>query len=292
MNTLAESVRLASRVLEGAGWDASSAWLDAEVLARSILQWDLADWLSRQDQRAGHSFQAAFDAAVARRVRHEPVAYITGEREFYGRSFAVSPAVLIPRPETELVVEAALAALHERLAAGVTQPRIVDVGTGTGILAATLAIECPAARVVATDISTDALAVAAGNVRRLGADPRIELRQASLLGEDAHHAFDLVMSNPPYVAERDRSTLMADVRDYEPAVALFGGPDGLDVIRALLPAAEHGLRPGGWLIVEIGAGQAAAVSRLLERSTALGLLRIAPDLAGIPRVLIARRPER
>jgi release factor glutamine methyltransferase len=289
VTTLAESVRAASRALETAGWDGSSAWLDAEVLARSILRWDLGEWLSRQDQPASGTFQGAFDAAVARRMRHEPVAYITGEREFYGRSFAVSPAVLIPRPETELVVDEGLAALAERPASRRGTSRILDVGTGSGILAVTFVLESPIARVVATDVSPAALAVAAGNITRFGVGDRIELRHSPLVGGETAGTFDLVVSNPPYVAEHDRPSLMPDVRDYEPALALFGGPDGLNVIRDLIPAAARVLRSGGWLVMELGAGQAPRVAHLLERASDLALVRIAKDLAGIPRVLVARR---
>ena len=289
MATLAESVRAASRALGEAGWDPSSAWLDAEVLARAILRWNLTDWLSRQDEGAGDAFRIAFDTAVARRLRHEPVAYITGEREFYGRPFRVSPAVLIPRPETELVVDEGLAALAERVATSTAHPRIIDVGTGSGILAVTLALESPASSVAATDVSPAALAVAADNVTRFDVGDRVELRHSALVGGEAEGAFDLVVSNPPYVAECDRPGLMPDVRDYEPAVALFGGPDGLDVIRDLIPAAAQALRPGGWLVMELGAGQAARVAHLLERENTLALVRIANDLAGIPRVLVARQ---
>jgi len=289
--TFAESVRVASRALENAGWDISSAWVDAEVLARSILQWDLADWLSRQDQRASESFSTAFDAALVRRLRHEPIAYITGEREFYGRPFVVSSSVLIPRPETELVVNEALTALAERQSASRTTPDVVDVGTGSGILAITLAIEVPAARIVATDVSAAALDVAAQNAERFGVSARVDLRGVDLLG-DTRESFDLVVSNPPYVAERDRPGLMTDVRDYEPAVALFGGTDGFDVIRTLLPAAERGLRPAGWLVMEMGAGQSDELTRILSETTELELVRISNDLAGIPRVLVARRVSR
>jgi release factor glutamine methyltransferase len=287
--TFAESVRVASRALEAAGWDASSAWLDAEVLARSILGWDLAEWLPRQTEEAAEAFRATFDTALRRRLRHEPVAYITGEREFYGRPFVVSSSVLIPRPETELVVDEALTALAERQSAGRTAPDIIDVGTGSGILAVTLAIESPASRVVATDISSDALTVAGQNVARFAVGSRVTPRHARLLGDDTAGRFDLVVSNPPYVAEDQRASLMPDVRDYEPAVALFAGSDGLDVIRDLLPAAEGGLRPGGWLIMEMGAGQSADIAAILEHSTGLALVRITSDLAGIPRVLVARR---
>jgi release factor glutamine methyltransferase len=173
---------------------------------------------------------------------------------------------------------------------GVTAPLAVDVGTGSGILAVTLALEEPSVRVVATDVSSEALAVAARNAERLSARDRIDFRRASLLGTQAAGRFDLVLSNPPYVAERDRRGLMPDVRDYEPEVALFGGADGLEVIRALLPEAERGLRPGGWLIMEMGAGQSDDVTRTLQRSTSLTIERVADDLAGTPRVPVARKP--
>ena len=289
MKSLAESVRAASRTLEAAGSDGSSAWLDAEVLARSILRWSLTDWLSRQDEPAGESFRTAFEAALSRRVRHEPVAYITGEREFYGRPFRVTPAVLIPRPETELVVDEGLAALAECIATSSATPRIVDVGTGSGILAVTFVLESPTSRVVATDVSPAALAVAADNVTRFDVDDRVELRYSPLVGGEPDGTLDLVVSNPPYVAEYDRLGLMPDVRDFEPALALFGGPDGLNVIRDLIPAAARALRPGGWLVMELGAGQAARVTHLVEQTAGLSLVKIANDLAGIPRVLVAQR---
>ena len=228
--------------------------------------------------------------AGSRRLRHEPVAYITGERGFYGRSFRVTPAVLIPRPETELVVDEGLATLAERIATSSATPRIIDVGTGSGILAITFVLESPTTCVVATDVSPAALAVAADNVTRFDVGDRVELRHSPLVGRETDGTFDLVVSNPPYVAEHDRPGLMPDVRDYEPALALFGGPDGLTVIRDLIPAAARVLRPGGWLVMELGAGQAARVSHLLERMGSLALVRIANDLAGIPRVLVARRP--
>ena len=286
--TLVESVQLAARALEDSGWSASAARRDVEVLARAILRWDIADWLSKQGQEADETFQTAFDAALTRRLRREPVAYITGEREFYGRPFVVSSSVLVPRPETELVVDEALAALAERQSAGSGAPDVIDVGTGSGILAVTLALESPAARIVATDVSPAALAVASTNVERFALADRVELRHAAFLGT-ADSQFDLVVSNPPYVAERDRPGLMPDVRDYEPAVALFGGRDGFDIFRALLPAAERGLRPGGWLVMEMGAGQSDDVTTILEQSTTLVDVRIASDLAGIARVLVARR---
>jgi release factor glutamine methyltransferase len=290
VTTFAEAVRIAARTLETAGSDRSSAFLDAEVLARWILDYELADWLARQDQRAPDSFLIALDAIVARRRRHEPIAYITGTREFYGRSFAVSPAVLIPRPETELLVDEALTALAERRSAGCATPDVADVGTGSGILAVTLALESPGLQAVGTDVSDAALRMAERNVQRFGLTGQVTLRHGAFLGPDEGEArFDLVVSNPPYVAEHDGPMLMADVREYEPAVALFGGPGGFDVIRALLPAAERGLRPGGWLIMEMGAGQSDEVARLVDEQPRLEVVRISADLAGIPRALVARK---
>jgi release factor glutamine methyltransferase len=291
VKTLAELVQLGSRALEASGWDAAAGRRDAEVIARAILHWDMADWLSKRGQETSETFHIAFDAAMARRRRHEPVAYITGEREFYGRRFVVSPSVLIPRPETELVVDEGLAALVEQRSGGRTAPDIVDVGTGSGILAITLALESPSSQIVATDVSRAALALAAKNVTRFDLTDRVELRHSALLGGDVDGRFDLVVSNPPYVADRDRPGLMPDVRDHEPDVALFGGADGLEVIRALIPAARRALRPGGWLVMEMGAGQSAEVTTILEQSPGLVLVRISSDLAGIPRVLLARRPN-
>jgi release factor glutamine methyltransferase len=217
------------------------------------------------------------------------VAYITGTREFYGRPFRVTPAVLVPRPETEGLVEEAL-----RLVSGDGRGpatgaglRVVDVGTGSGCLAITLALEWPAAAVTATDVSPDALAVAAENAARLGA-ARIDFRRTNLL-DGLPGRFDLVVSNPPYIALADRASLPPDVRDHEPAAALYGGEDGLDVVRGLVAAAAARLAPNGYLVMEIGAGQADAVRALVERTTGLAWRHVTPDLAGIPRVVVASR---
>jgi release factor glutamine methyltransferase len=249
-----------------------------------VLGWDQAQWLVRRSQEASAAFTAAFGPMVARRAAHEPLAYILGEREFYGRPFAVSRAVLIPRPETELIVEQACRWMAAR---NVTTPTIVDVGTGSGCLAVTLALECPAARLVATDISPDALEVAAANAARHQVADRIRFVRAPLTAGLREEA-DLVVANPPYVAERDRASLPAEVRDYEPAEALFGGPDGLDVIRALAPSAAQALRPGGRLMLEIGAGQWSAVNAILEHAGFTGV-HVEADLAGIPRTVVAER---
>jgi release factor glutamine methyltransferase len=286
--TVADRVRAAARVLEDAGWSADKGRRDAEVLARSSLDWTPVEWVTRQREPASLAFCAHFDAAVARRQRHEPVAYITGVREFYGRPFEVTHDVLIPRPETELVIQDAGTAIAAIRRSGQAPIEVADVGTGSGCLAVTLALEHPDVRVTGTDVSARSLAVATRNAERLGAGDRVACVQTSLAGPEAER-FDLVVSNPPYVAERDRLSLAPDVRDFEPALALFGGLDGLDVFRELLPAAGRALRPGGWLVVEIGCGQEDDVTGILGRVPELSLIGITPDLAGIPRVLTARK---
>jgi release factor glutamine methyltransferase len=231
------------------------------------------------------------DALLARRVAREPVAYILRRREFYGRDFSVSPAVLVPRPETELIVDAALARFRRDAAI-----EVLDVGTGSGCLAVTLALEFPMARLSATDVSAAALGVARENARRHGVLHRIAFQQLSLAADV--EAIDLLVSNPPYAALADAATIPADVRDFEPHVAVFGGADGLDVIRALVGEAANVLaRPGrspaspdgGWLLLECGMGQAAGIERMLAASGLFESIETMRDLQGIPRTVTARR---
>lgn len=282
--TFAECAHAAARLLIDAGFPPDESRRDASLLARAALGWTQVRWLTDEHGEAPSGFDQTLHALALRRARHEPVAYITGEREFFGRQFRVTPAVLIPRPETEILVEEAIAAL-DTLRPRRQAPLVVDVGTGSGCVAVSVALECPQARVVATDISADALAIAQGNATALGAT-RIEFRRGSLLaGLDA--APDLIVSNPPYVAEADRPTLPPDVVGFEPGAALFGGLDGLDVIRDLVEVAGTSLAPGGALLMEIGAGQAPAVTRLVHATRRLSLARIRVDLQNIPRVVIA-----
>jgi len=204
----------------------------------------------------------------------------------------VTPAVLIPRPETELVVEEALACVTKLRtdSANLPPPLVLDVGTGSGCIAITIALEQPPVRVVATDISDAALAVAMDNARRLDAADRGTLRHVPLMA-DWNEPADLIVSNPPYVAGADRGALPDDVVRYEPATALFGGEDGLDVIRALIPAAAAALVPGGWLVMEVGLGQADEVQRLIRDAPGLDVVRLRADLQRILRVVVARRSE-
>jgi release factor glutamine methyltransferase len=256
---------------------------DARVLARFILGWDAARLLTHDDDPEPAGFAERYEALVERRARFEPVAYVTGEKEFWNLSFEVSPAVLIPRPETEAVVEAALARFP-----GDVPITVADVGTGSGCLAAALSKARPLAAITATDISAESLHVARRNAARHDVANRIRFIETDLL-EGVEGPFNLIVSNPPYVPERDRATLQPDVRDYEPALALFAGDDGLAIVRRLLTQATSRLVPGGTLMFEFGFGQADAVTGLIASAPGLTLIELTPDLQGIPRVAIVDR---
>ena len=254
---------------------------EARLLLGHVLGLSEARVIARQETEVPPEAEGRFRDLLARRLTGEPVAYLTGEREFWGRPFAVDSRVLIPRPETEHLVEVALA---ERLP---ERPWILDVGTGSGILAVTLALEIPGARSVAADLSPGALAVAAKNVRRLGAAERVALVGTDLAAGLDLARFDLVVSNPPYVDHADAPTLSPEVRDFEPALALFAPGSG-DSVLARLFAQCAALRSEVRLVVEIGFGQLDAVRRHAEAS-GLELIRVREDYAGIPRVLVLRR---
>ncbi len=280
MTTIAAAVAAAAARLTAAGLPAEDAARDAGVLARGLLGWSLADWLARRDHPAAAGFTETLDGFITRRAAREPVAYLLERREFYGRPFRVGPDVLIPRPETELLVEAVLDTVGDRSAT------IVDVGTGSGCIAITLALEAARGRVTATDISEAAIAIARANADALGA-PAITWRHADLLEGDAG-PIDIIVSNPPYVPSRDAAGLSRDVRDHEPALALFAGPDGLDVVRRLIPQAARVLAADGTLFLEVGAGQWPAVTDLLG-GAGFGEVVWHADLQGIARVVEARR---
>lgn len=248
--------------------------LDAEVLARHVLGWDRARWLAESRGAPPSGFLPAFSSLVDRRAGGEPVAYITGTREFWGLDFAVTPAVLIPRPETELLVEEALAVIDR---AGAT--RVADVGTGSGCVAISIAHERSHVCVVATDISGTALDVARANAARHGVADRIDFRHGPVL--DGVGAVDLIVSNPPYVSRAEARTLMKDVVDFEPHTALFAGGDGLDVIRAILADAAR-RQPVPPVLFEFGGNEQAV--RDAVHASGLRLAHVARDLAGIPRI--------
>lgn len=268
-----------------AGIPPDQAAIDAEVLARHARGWDRATYLTRRDEPLAPDAAASYEALVIRRERREPVAYITGSREFWNLKFLVTPAVLIPRPESEFIIEAALARLCDKGRAWV----IADVGTGSGCLAIALAHELPAARVTATDISPDALAVARENAKRLGVAGRVTFVRTSLL-DDAPGPFDLIVANPPYVPSSHSPTLSPDVRDHEPEQALYGhGDDGLDQARALLTQAPSRLTPTGVLLMEFGFAQGEAVRHALGQVPTLEPIEILRDLQGHERTLVARK---
>ena len=222
---------------------------------------------------------------LARRTRHEPLAYITGHKEFFELDLEVNRSTLIPRPETEHLVEAAL----EWLAASETErpePLLADIGTGSGAIAIAGAVHCPRSRWIATDISPEALATARRNAERHGVTERIDFRLGSLL-EPITEPLDAILSNPPYVPEGDREAMQPDVAEWEPADALFSGPDGLDCIRLLVANAPGHLRPGDLLAIECGIGQSDAILALMAATGAFETCRAHEDLAGIPRVITA-----
>src|SRR5688572_9440258 len=227
-DSLTGRIAAARQALVEARFRPEDAAVDAEVLAREVLGWDRARLLAHGREPAPPGFAARYQQAIDRRVRREPVAMITGHREFWGLDFSVTPATLVPRPETEMIVEEAL-----RFVPVDRDVTILDVGTGTGCLAIALAHERPRARVVATDISHAALLVAADNARRHGVANRVHFVCADLVAGLAVHA-DLIVSNPPYVPDQSAAVLPADVVRYEPSMALFGGRDGLSVMRRLL----------------------------------------------------------
>lgn len=280
--TLRQHLTAAKARLVAAGIEPSEAARDALLLAMHATGWNRAAIHARDLDPPPEGFTAAYQPAIERRSHREPIAYITGVQEFWNRDFAVSRAVLIPRPETELIVEAAQSMAFATVA---------DIGTGSGCLAVTFAAEFPKARVVATDISTPALEMARGNARRHGVLDRIEFRETRYL-DGVDGTFDLIVSNPPYVTDADYTGLAPEVRDFEPRMALTAGPDGLDDVRAILACASTRLVPGGMLLMEIGFGQSEQVTSLVEATPALTLVRISADLQAIPRVVVAHRTAR
>lgn len=265
-----------------AGISASSAALDAEVLARRALGWDRARFLTDRNEQASSSFVLTYEPLVARRERREPVSYILGTREFWALDFEVGPDVLIPRHETELVVEETLA-----LVGTTGRPRIVDVGTGSGCIAIVLAREIPGARVLATDVSAGALAVARRNAARHGVLDRVSFIETSFL-DGIENGVDVIVSNPPYVPSASKPAVTPEVRDYEPHVAVFTGDNGLEGVRSVLRGAASKLAPGGWLIMEFGCGQDDSVVSLVHAVDGLDLVKVRHDLQDIPRTVICR----
>jgi release factor glutamine methyltransferase len=272
----AATIRLAQNqyLRDDAARDAELLLLHTSGLQRTILYTDPTHELTA-------SQRSAYEAAITRRLILEPIQYITGTQEFYGLPFHVTPAVLIPRPETELLVEAVLQRLPS------AQPlRIADIGTGSGIIAVTLAVHLPQAHITALDISSAALTIARHNAETHHVEDRITFLQSDLLSAVPGQAFDAILSNPPYIPTTDQSTLHPQVRDHEPPTALYAGPVGLDIYQRLIPEAYAALHAGGLLALEIGHGQNEPIQNLLADWKDLFFVN---DLQQIPRIAIARK---
>jgi release factor glutamine methyltransferase len=279
--TLREALTAATAQLAANRHLKQQASRDAELLLLHALKITRAQLLANPDRSLGEEGGCFYWQNISRRAANEPIQYITGQQEFYGLNFQVSPAVLIPRPETEHLVEAVLKLLP------LNEPlEIADIGAGSGILAVTLALHLPKAQIAAFDISTDAIGVARGNAEAHHVADRIRFLHSDLLAAAARGPFDAIVSNPPYVSEGDRETLHPEVRDYEPATALFAGETGLDVYRRLIPQAYDALKPGGLLALEIGQGQQEALTALLEGWNNVSFIN---DLQQIPRVVLAQK---
>jgi len=280
-NSISDLLREASQALRDAG--VPEARREAGSLLSHVIGKDRTFLISHAEDIVAGDDLARFREAVARRASGEPLQYITGVQDFYGREFRVTTDVLIPRPETELLVEAALEVIAHKPA-----PLICDVGTGSGCIAITLVCERTDARAVAVDVSAPALAVAEDNSRRHGVSDRMRFTISDCFESVDRTAFDLVVSNPPYVAAAALSGLQREVRDHEPLVALSSGVDGLDVIRRLLRDAPAFLKTDGYLIMEIGFDQGEKVQRLINENL-WRLDEIRPDLQGIPRIVLVQK---
>ena len=279
------SIVLRQAVKRLAATGIESSELDAQLLLAAAADVDRSALLAANASLSPAVLQR-FEAMLQRRESREPVAYILGRREFYSLQFEVNSSVLVPRPETETLVDVALEFLKDR-----HQARVLDIGTGPGTIATAIAVNAPKPDVVATDVSAHALAVARRNAASNQVIYRINFVQADvfkpLTGAPELGQFDLIVSNPPYIAECDSGTLDPDVRNFEPSVALYGGADGFDVIRRIAGDARSHLLPGGLLALEVGHGQDEAVGKILSAAR-LKLAGTARDLNGIARVITAR----
>lgn len=275
---------LAARLRAGA---IDSPDLDARLLVGHALGLDHAGLMRDAERGLDRADIAGIEALAVRRLAGEPVARITGVKEFWGLPFRVTPAVLVPRPDTETVVETALAKL-DRDGARSRSLRIADLGTGSGAILIALLHELPNACGMGTDCNAAALATARANARRLGVGARAAFIACDF-GAALAGGLELVVANPPYISTSEIAALAPEVRDFDPRGALDGGPDGLAAYRAITADARRLLAPGAHLVMEIGAGQASAVSTLAA-AAGLGSIAAVPDLAGIPRVVSACRP--
>jgi release factor glutamine methyltransferase len=286
MNTIGTARAWAAQELRRAAVE--SATLAADLLLGYVLGCDRVQIVSRPEAPLPAHASDQYVALVQRMAKGEPLQYLTGEREFFGLRFRVTPDVLIPRPETEILVEQAVRLARKCRSRPV---RLADVGTGSGCIAVSVAHEVPDAVALAVDVSLPALALARENAARHGVLDRVPLLCCDMLeGLPPQPFFDFILSNPPYVARTEYNTLPATVRDYEPHVALFAGESGLEAYRRLIPQAGARLLPQGYLLVEVGAGQAEAVTQMMLRDD-LSIESVLTDLQGIPRCVVSRKRE-
>ena len=281
--TVRDILNEASHALETVG--IPSARLDAEVLLSFVLGCDRLEFLKNPEMSISEVQFSSFRNLVARRVRWEPVAYITGRKEFWTFTLEVNKDVLIPRPDTEVIVEETLE-IYRKIDS--SEINILDIGTGSGAIALALATEISNARIVATDISAAALALAKKNARALKLDNKIEFHQGNLF-ELIEDVFDIIVCNPPYISAQDYEELPAGVKDYEPAIALLAGKKGTEFYEKLIYQAVEFLQKNGWLLMEIGAKQEKTVREMIEESGFYDSIEMRKDYAGLPRVMRARR---
>jgi len=281
---LDESLQSAIAQLKVSG--VPSPRMNAELLLMFTIGRDRAFLYGHPEQELTAEESARYRAALAQRSRGIPAQYITGHQEFWGMDLIVSPAVLIPRPETEHVIETVLDRVGRTFLSDQSF-KIVDVGTGSGCIALALAKELPQAEIHATDISSAALEIARANAARHQLATRIEFREADLLAGFEPESFDFVVSNPPYVGKSEEDTVQLEVRKFEPRNAVFAGHTGSEVIERLVPQAPNVLKPGGWLVMEISGTIAERIRELLKEWRGV---QITKDLQGIPRVASAQRP--
>jgi len=261
--------------------------MNAEMLLMFTLSCDRAYLYAHPERELTAEEQSRYEEAITQRARGIPAQYVTGHQEFWGMDLIVSPAVLIPRPETEHVIETVLHINGGRASSPAEPVRIIDVGTGSGCIALALAEELPQAEIHATDISPTALEIAGANAARYNLAARIRFHETDLLAGMDRGSFDFVVSNPPYVGESEEDQVQLEVRKFEPRHAVFAGPTGLEVIERLIPQAQDVLKSGGWLVFEISGTIAAQVPSLLH---SWDQMQITNDLQGIPRVASAQKP--
>lgn len=282
--TIAETLKLASQQLRKAS--IANDLLDAQTLLAEALGKDRTYLIVNFNEQLDEELLANFQSLIARRVSGEPLQYITGHQEFFGLEFAVTSAVLIPRPETELIVEETIRLIENN---SIVTPVILDIGTGSGCIAITLARELEDAEIMACDISEAALEIARSNAAKHGLEDRVRLVNSDLLAAFPETQFaDFILSNPPYIAAHELPTLQREVRDWEPHSALTDNEDGLSFYRRLFADSPARLKPGGYLICELGFGQSEAVLAMTDLQT-WSEIRLLDDLQGIPRTLVLHK---